>query len=960
MRKANLMRRTKTTFISWISLILAILTLIYGALIGLMVKRTPSDGASGYLDATGYRINLPPASSNLLRNDVVLEINGIRVDAAPLYPVPDAFTRLPPGADTALYVVARGEEIVTVQVPWTPQPLERLLPQVGGFLLLGIAFVASALFLFINRAQDPTAPLIALGFALEGLNLINNAWTGAGANVFLSRAWLSHPLDLLSLAPAFGVMLHVFLRFPERKVLFQRRRLPFWLLHLFNLLLALATIVGLGGPTLYAGRTRLYGGLVYPWVGVQLLLAIASLTHTYFTSRKPGVRNQIRWLVWGLITGSLPWLVLYNLPQIFQSPPLIPLWLASFPTLLIPLSFIFSVTRRGLMLVDPVINRSIVYATIILLMAVVYFISAPWIDALLISVLGTTDPRTHTLLIILVVAFSAAYLRKYVQGWVDRLFFKQHLDFETGLHEIGEQLSVILDSQSLQRLLEVEIPNRLRITQAHLLLQQPDGALHTARESQPLTIPTGDPLLAQLSAQDSPVVLAQTDATTRAAEGWALALPLHSGGRLIGAYLMGARRSGDLYTPQELNTLTMVGRQLAATLENIQLYQEIKRYNENLEALVAERTQALAQERDQLNVILDNIVDGLLVTTPTQEVILANPAFSALTGQPLPSAPGLPLAKLLPELIETQILEWAVENPGEVYYANFTLHERVLHAAATALEKAPAIVTVLRDITHEIQADRMKTEFITTIAHELRTPLTSVLGFTKLIDKLFERDVLPHLAPDEQQARCAVARIRDNLDIILSEGDRLTRLINNVLDVSRMESGEIEWNDTLIDWQFLVEKVVKAQRLLIDKKGLTLHVAVPPTLPQVYADPQRILQLLTNLFSNAVKYTEKGEIRLTLRSLAPGARLREWQVPATGGVEIVIRDTGSGIAPDLIPRIFQRYQRVSLSAMRAQVRGTGLGLVICREIVTHYDGVIWVESTPGEGTRITCALPAHA
>ncbi|NDY58095.1 PAS domain S-box protein [Desulfovibrio sulfodismutans] len=263
---------------------------------------------------------------------------------------------------------------------------------------------------------------------------------------------------------------------------------------------------------------------------------------------------------------------------------------------------------------------------------------------------------------------------------------------------------------------------------------------------------------------------------------------------------------------------------------------------------------------------------------------------------------------------------------------------RKLSVKAAELEAANRSLTEL---------DHMKSAFLSSVSHELRTPLTSILGFSKLILKDFERAFSPAATADPDTAARA-GRIVHNLEIIANEGERLTRLINDVLDLSRIESGRMSWNDLTVNPAEVLARSVDAVRGQFEGNPLVrLTVSLSEDLPAIRVDPDRLMQVAINLLHNAAKFTPSGEVRLTARRLGGENVLR-----------VRVEDTGVGVAPENLERIFDKFQQVkSGPTLEDKPRGTGLGLSICRQIVSHYGGRIWAESTPGQGTRVTFDLP---
>ena len=247
------------------------------------------------------------------------------------------------------------------------------------------------------------------------------------------------------------------------------------------------------------------------------------------------------------------------------------------------------------------------------------------------------------------------------------------------------------------------------------------------------------------------------------------------------------------------------------------------------------------------------------------------------------------------------------------------------------------------------ELDRLKSDFLSSVSHELRTPLTSVRGFAKLIRRDFLKAFKPEALPDSAAAETVemARRIEHNLAIIVEESERLSSMIDDVLDLAKIESGKLAWRDRLFNLAELAERAVRATAgLYAMSPEISLSVAVEAGLPQVNADPDRLLQVLINLLANAAKFTPRGLVTLSA-GLAGGA------------LRVTVADQGVGIAPEELKRIFdQFYQALPGEFLENKIRGTGLGLAISRHIVEHYNGRIWAESEPGRGSAFHFELPA--
>ena len=281
-------------------------------------------------------------------------------------------------------------------------------------------------------------------------------------------------------------------------------------------------------------------------------------------------------------------------------------------------------------------------------------------------------------------------------------------------------------------------------------------------------------------------------------------------------------------------------------------------------------------------------------------------------------------------------------NEEELTLLNEDLESKVALRTAELLSKAAELESANRRLT---ELDEIKSGLVSSVSHELRTPLTSIRGFAKLAEKEFARHF--HPLAESTTLRGRSERIRRNLRIIGTEGERLTRLINDFLDLNRIESGNATWNDEPVNPCDVIRQSMNSlSGAFAIKRTVRLHADFPDAVPLLHADPDKIKQLLINLLNNACKFTERGEVRVRIRS-----------GPDT--LTVSVSDTGIGIPVDELPYIFEKFHKTTYSdTVRSEARGTGLGLAICKEIVEHYGGAIWVESEPGRGSTFHFRLPA--
>ncbi|HVK97216.1 MAG TPA: GAF domain-containing protein, partial [Flavisolibacter sp.] len=242
------------------------------------------------------------------------------------------------------------------------------------------------------------------------------------------------------------------------------------------------------------------------------------------------------------------------------------------------------------------------------------------------------------------------------------------------------------------------------------------------------------------------------------------------------------------------------------------------------------------------------------------------------------------------------------------------------------------------------KANEAKSAFLSTVSHELRTPLTSVLGFAKIIRKRLDEKIFPTVNRNDPKIEKVVNQISENLKVVVSEGERLTHLINDVLDLAKIEAGKMEWNVEEVSLAEVAERAISATTTLFDQKALRLEKDIKKDLPTISGDRDKLIQVMINLISNSVKFTEKGSVTCKIHD-------------KQNEIIVSISDTGIGIAPEDHAAVFEQFKQVGGDTLTDKPKGTGLGLPICKEIIEHHGGRIWLESKPGKGSTFYFALP---
>jgi two-component system, OmpR family, phosphate regulon sensor histidine kinase PhoR len=336
------------------------------------------------------------------------------------------------------------------------------------------------------------------------------------------------------------------------------------------------------------------------------------------------------------------------------------------------------------------------------------------------------------------------------------------------------------------------------------------------------------------------------------------------------------------------------------------------------------RLDALEADDQLMTAVLESLEEGVIALDERGVVIRINERARALLGATMPMPfprELLPRDPSLREAIE-MALAGATTPPAEV-----TLHDRTVSVASRPLGTGGGVVTLL-DLTMLRRLEKVRRDFVANVSHELKTPLTAVSGYAETL--------LDDGIPTEQRRRF-VETIREN-------ATRMQRIVDDLLDLSRIESGGWRPMVAQVDVAGVVQDVFTAIQPAASAKGLTLVDAVSPDATHVRADPTAFRQILTNLVENAVRYTRAGSVTVRTRN-------------AGNGVWVDVSDTGIGIASEHLPRIFERFYRVDAGRSRAE-GGTGLGLAIVRHLVDAHGGRIDATSTVGRGTTISVLFSA--
>ncbi len=443
-----------------------------------------------------------------------------------------------------------------------------------------------------------------------------------------------------------------------------------------------------------------------------------------------------------------------------------------------------------------------------------------------------------------------------------------------------------------------------------------------------------------------------------------LIVPMSTKGRMMGVITLDALGEQRTFSPQEIEICQTVAAQVAVTAENVRLIEAFQ-----LQAdMLAQMARDVATERGKLDGVLRNLADGLLVTDATGHILLFNPALLSLFRLSEKGLMGQFVTKVMPDAPLQQLVVQTCHT-GTVQAQEFSLPDgRCFQASASLVreeERASNVVIVIRDVTDEKRLERMKSDFISSVSHELRTPLTPALGFAKLVRKSFDKQIVPLVPADHADGQRAIQRIDQDLGIVISEVERLRALVEDVLFLADLDAGRLKWQFGRVDLGAIVQQGVAAYKDQAAAKGLGLQLEQPDVLPPVYGDAERLSQVMHILLSNAVKFTEVGQIRVYAQPIlwegdnwnpAPLVSVPR-HVPRADYVMVAVRDAGPGIATQAQSTLFERFGQGMRDMLTDKPSGTGLGLAIGREIVSYHGGRIWVDSELGHGSTFAFVLP---
>ncbi len=418
---------------------------------------------------------------------------------------------------------------------------------------------------------------------------------------------------------------------------------------------------------------------------------------------------------------------------------------------------------------------------------------------------------------------------------------------------------------------------------------------------------------------------------------------------VLGVAMLYSDRPGA-FTGEHLRLVTAAAHQVANAMNNAELYSLIRDQAERLGAMLRQEQ----VEATKNAAILDSVADGVMVADENGEIIVFNTTASRILGLPVEQVLGRTTSDVAglfgagktrwTQTVQRWMDDPASYEPGEFFEDRLVLDDyRVISVRVSPVSMGDQFlgtVSIFRDITREVEVDRLKNEFVATVSHELRTPMTSIKGYADLL--------LLGAAGEMSEPQ------RRFLETIKQNADRLSILVNDLLDISRIDQGRMELRFNTVDVENVINSVAVHLRGRSEDEKREMHVIT--RLPDdrrltVWGDHDKVAQILTNLADNAFNYTPEGGT-ITLAATADDE---------AGHVTLSVVDTGIGIPPEVADRVFERFFRGDeIHELVMDTPGTGLGLAIVRELVEVHRGRIWFESEVGQGTTFYVELPSQA
>ncbi len=738
-----------------------------------------------------------------------------------------------------------------------------------------------------------------------------------------------------------ALFLHFVLTFPEKRQIVRKHPLLLALVYVPGALLLLGHLTAMrwlqASERLRWNLDRMemsYGSLFF-------LAAAVVLWYSYRRASTTILRQQLKWVTRGTVLAIVPYTLFYVVPYLIGSLPGATMKVSALSLALLPLTFGYAIFRYRLMDVDLIFKRGVVYTLAAAIVVGLYFGLVAGV-ALLVHNWQPSSGPVGLILAVVVTALLFDPVRKWIQDHIDQFFYRTRYDYRRTLLEFGRELGSETNLNTLLSSLIDRLSRTLAVDRMAIFLAGDEAGKFALAKSFGLSAP-GSIDFAFLSAprpeqaghlffENTHQVPRETPAAQQAIARLDLNyyIPCHAQHKTIAVLGLGKTTQGDFLSSEDMELLETLGGYLGIAIQNSQLYaslqqkaaeyERLKDFNENIVESINVGVMALDME------------DRIESWNAQMEVMYALPGWQTLT-QPL---------KVIfpPEFVEE--FNRMRREPGIRNLYKFRLKTPASEVRTVNVALAPLVtrkfevigrLIIMDDITQRVdleaqlsQADKLSSIGLLAagVAHEVNTPLAVISSYAQMLSK--------QLHGDPQKSGL--------LEKITRQTFRASEIVNNLLNFSRTtgsEIGDVDVNKVVTDTLALLEHQFKVAKVEVEN-------ALAPRLPAIQGNAGRLQQVFLNLFLNAKD------------AMPGGGRLR---VATLNGesVSVCITDTGSGIAPEHIQRIYDPFFTTKTSLREGQARGTGLGLSVTYGIIQEHAGKIRVESHPGAGTTFTLDFP---
>ncbi len=851
------------------------------------------------------------------------------------------------GTETTIEVMRDGETLfisLTLVNPPIEEVLLRLAPLLVGLVFWFIAVGVQA-FKPSNEVGNVTFAFFMTGAVLliaGAATVFAAPWTSAVSGIAL---WLMGP-----------VAVHFHTRFPQPTSMPYQKRV-------LSVLYIMAIFGSL--PYVVFKIPALRASVWYPqyiiinriFLAVNFLIAVGLLYYSYHTATTSGARGKIRIVVLGGMVSLVPLVTLVLLPDALLGQTILPYGLTFVFLAIMPLTYGYAIYRHRLIEIERHVNRG---ATFILVYSILGAIYLVLYSILHTGLLGTFESEAviNTFLV-LILATAFVPIHRQIQRIVDRVFYGGWYDYRSAVMQITQGLEQITDLHLLAKSISNSLVTVMHLQDACVFLKDHAGNLTVIDvapadrlseinilESTPLPRSSleylfriGEIEKASLRDALSDIALTTEEHQLLNTEQDHLWIPIVGHGEALGLLALGPKYGGDIFSSEDLDILRVVARQLSSIIENAHLLTQLRQYATELEQRVDERTAELYEAKERVEAVLASVGDGVIVTDLDGTILTLNAAYEEQSGYSVMELVGENLHMLLRKHNDDQLIDDLQEAlpKGRVWRGELLNQNKDGDNYDIQLTIAPVrdqkgrmvyFVGSQRDITQQKELDRMKDRFVSDVSHELRTPTTNISLYLELLEN----------APPQKRD--------EYLAVLRDQGYQLRKLVEDILDLSRLSlsrKSKVAFGPVNMD--LVASQVVTAHQPMADAQGTSLELKSNGTLPPVRGEENQLARVITNLVSNALRYSKEGEVCVRT-------------YPNGDAICLEVCDTGIGIDPQDLPHLFERFYR-GKHVRQTRIPGTGLGLAIVKEIIDQHDGRIDIESIQGEGATFRIWLPIY-